>query len=126
MVILFIFILLIILSIFLSIIFSKYKDSLTAHFIISSITITILFLVVISGKPDDKKIINYYNQLKERVEKINKSECKEVINTCFPEFKKEVDNINNIIKNHRENYKSSWNGWFFSEDVANLEEIKYE
>lgn len=91
---------------------------------------TFLWFTVFVYPPSKEYVestIEYYNSLKKRVETLEEldPECKDVvINVFVPGLKTEVDKINEIIEYNRSRI-GTWNEYFISKDLANLEKICY-
>lgn len=119
--------------IFISIILSTvlYKKHFTGWADFEIIILTVLLLVsgelcYSSYRRSSDKILFNYTCLKNKLEIINSfpDSIQKSIYTYFPEFTEEIDKINNDIRINKENVNNPINGWLFSEDVANLEELK--
>lgn len=83
--------------------------------------------VVPYSKEEVESTINYYNHIKEEIETLEKldPECKDIVISVFsPGLKQEVENINKIIEYNKSRI-GTWNEYFISIDIANLEEIHY-
>ncbi len=92
---------------------------------IVTIIFLIMFLFIIVGKTNTKQTIKRYNSIKAKIDVINSfpSEYIKALDTCYPEIRKEVDDINKEIDINKDNYENKVNGFLFSEEVAKLNKL---
>ncbi len=100
-------------------------------YIFGGTCIIILCFLIFGRSSRDKKERYYlmeYSKLRTKVEVISNlpDSIKTVIDTYYPEIKTEVEKMNQLIENNKANVSSIYNGWLFSDKLANLEPLEYE
>ena len=111
--------------------FKKGYESLSIDSTVLALFLGIfIYSTVVLFHPNKEEVrnrIKYYNSLKEKVEMLKEldPDCRDiVIETFVPGLKSEVESMNNYIERNRSRI-GTWNEYFISKDIANLEKIKY-
>lgn len=93
------------------------------------ILIALSCLVVKMCKPNEeyvKRKIEYYNDLKGRVEFVESLQTISIRIIFEDDIKKDVKRMNKQILRNRNNYNSFWVGYLYSKEIGNLEELKWQ
>lgn len=80
-------------------------------------------------KPNEDRVrrkIEYYNDLKGRVEFVESLQTRSIRIIFEDDVKKDVKRMNKQILRNRNNYNSFWVGYLYSEEIGNLEELKWQ
>lgn len=111
--------------------FKKEHEDLGVYSLVMSLFIGVFLVFTLFifplNKEDVRNSINYYNSLKEKVEILKEldPECKDIVTETFvPGLELEVEKMNDFIEFNRSRI-GTWNEYFISKDIANLEKIKY-
>lgn len=83
----------------------------------------VLNIIEIPSEKDIEEKIQYYMELKERVEVVKLSNDNN-LDIFKSDLQKEVFKMNEEIQKNKNNYKSQFNGAKYSEEIGNLEEIQ--
>ena len=89
----------------------------------------IFCMVLLICKPNEeyvKRKIEYYNNLKGRVEFVESLQTRSIRIIFEDDVKKDVKRMNKQILRNRNNYNSFWVGYLYSEEIGNLEELKWQ
>ena len=109
-------------------IFKAYKKNFSGVDLLLYILIALSCLIVRMCKPNEeyvKKKIEYYNNLKGRVEFVESLQTRSIRIIFEDDVKKDVKRMNKQILRNRNNYNSFWVGYLYSEEIGNLEELKW-
>lgn len=86
-----------------------------------------LFGALEGSKPSKVYIeeqLNYYNNLKEQIDVVKKLQNKEFKDIFEDDLTEKMNKMNRIIRSNK-NYNSKWAGSLCSEEIGNLEELKW-
>ena len=108
----------------------RYAEELeTCGWIMGILTLIVLIICVcvLPWKRDVQYDITKYEELKREVQQVSKMSGKECDLTILAkkDLFEDVRGMNNYINKNKTYYDSWWVGWFYSEEIGNLEKINY-
>ena len=110
-------------------IFKAYRRKFCGIDLLFYILIALSCLIVRMCKPNEEYVnrkIEYYNNLKGKVEFVESLQTKSIRIIFEDDVKKDVKRMNKQILRNRNNYNSFWIGYLYSEEIGNLEELKWQ
>jgi hypothetical protein len=109
---------------------NKHADELETCGLVIGILMLIALIICVCVLPKKRDVqydITKYEELKREVQQVSKMSGKECDLTILAkkDLFKDVRRMNNYIDKNKTYCDSWWVGWFYSEEIGNLEKINY-